>query len=222
MAKDRKQSRLLTVETGILGGSLSYFKDEELVGCVVGKNDTSRAEDLVANAESLLITHGVSVNELDTIVVSQGPGSYTGLRIGISTVLGMSSATNCKTVGVPLLDSINSQYEHQRGNLIILPFGKKEFVWKFFDSREMSIDTASSPLINYYEDLGNLIEKHTDAQIICHSQIRELLPPLNENPITISGCLSSYLGYYYCKNIDLCSDLTPIYSFNPSKSNTLF
>lgn len=64
--------------------------------------------------DRLLDDNGCSVKDLDLVAVSTGPGSFTGLRVGISTAQGIAFAENKNLIGIPTLEVIAYQaYGHQ-------------------------------------------------------------------------------------------------------------
>ena len=64
------------------------------------------ARHLTPLAEHVLEQGGTSVQELDAVAVSMGPGSYTGLRIGVSTAKGFAMATGAALIGIPTLEAL--------------------------------------------------------------------------------------------------------------------
>lgn len=63
------------------------------------------AENLIPVILAVCRYAAINIDSLDVIAVSKGPGSYTGLRIGISTAKGLSMATDARLVGVPTLEA---------------------------------------------------------------------------------------------------------------------
>ncbi|MDO8433658.1 MAG: tRNA (adenosine(37)-N6)-threonylcarbamoyltransferase complex dimerization subunit type 1 TsaB [Candidatus Binatus sp.] len=78
-------------------------------GRVIDKIDravASHSVSIPAIVDELVGNAGLSISELNAIAVGIGPGSYTGLRIGLSYAKGLVLATGCSLVGVPSFDSI--------------------------------------------------------------------------------------------------------------------
>lgn len=88
---------ILAIEAAIAGGSVSLFRGEMEHACWSGPADVSRAEDLLFNIDILLRENGVAKSDLGLIAVSAGPGSFTGIRIGIATALGLKNG-----LGIPM------------------------------------------------------------------------------------------------------------------------
>ena len=74
---------ILAIESAIAGGSLSLIRGDVELGNWIGRADVSRAEEILVNIDAMLTACGVSKHDLDLIAVSAGPGSFTGIRIGM-------------------------------------------------------------------------------------------------------------------------------------------
>ena len=70
------------------------------------KGRFSHSEDLLAEIESLLSRAGIGMADLDLLAVTKGPGSFTGLRIGMASMKGISSALSVPLASIPTLDAI--------------------------------------------------------------------------------------------------------------------
>ncbi|RJQ54854.1 MAG: tRNA (adenosine(37)-N6)-threonylcarbamoyltransferase complex dimerization subunit type 1 TsaB [Nitrospiraceae bacterium] len=98
--------KILAVETATIAGSVAILDDADgLVGEVRVDVKIAHAERLMPSIEWLLRSAGISINDIDAFAVSIGPGSFTGLRIGLSTVKGFSYAAGKPVVSVPTLDA---------------------------------------------------------------------------------------------------------------------
>lgn len=98
--------KVLALETATLAGSIAIVDDVEgLIGEVKVSVKIAHSERLMPSVEWLLKASGISVNEIDVFAVSIGPGSFTGLRIGLSTVKGFAFATGKPVVPVRTLDA---------------------------------------------------------------------------------------------------------------------
>lgn len=98
--------RVLAIETATIAGSAAVVDDEEgLIGEVRVDVRIAHAERLMPSIEWLLKTTQVSIKDIDAFAVSIGPGSFTGLRIGLSTAKGFSYAARRPLVPVLTLDA---------------------------------------------------------------------------------------------------------------------
>ena len=85
---------ILNLETATTVCSVALAKDGKLLTSREVNGDYTHAENLTVFSNEVLIEAGYSFKELDAIAVSKGPGSYTGLRIGVSTAKGYCYALN--------------------------------------------------------------------------------------------------------------------------------
>lgn len=90
---------LLAIETTTKNCSVALFDNSNLIWVKEHNSDNySHAEQVTLFIEEVVQRSNVSLNEIDGIVLSKGPGSYTGLRIGTSTAKGL-----CYSLGIPLV-----------------------------------------------------------------------------------------------------------------------
>jgi len=96
---------ILNIETATKTCSVALAKNGALVGQKsISSGAYSHAENLHPFIDSLLKEHQISAAELDAIAISMGPGSYTGLRIGVSTAKGLCYALNIPLIAVGTLE----------------------------------------------------------------------------------------------------------------------
>ncbi len=98
--------KILALETATMAGSAAILDDSEgLIGEIRVNINIAHSERLMPSVEWLLNASRVSIRDIDAFAVSIGPGSFTGLRIGLSTVKGFCYATGKPVVPVPTLDA---------------------------------------------------------------------------------------------------------------------
>ena len=101
---------ILNIETATKNCSVSLAKNGETVLCrETAEQGYSHAEKLHVFIEEILKETGVSVQDLKAIAVSKGPGSYTGLRIGVSAAKGLCYALNIPLISVDTLKLLAKQ-----------------------------------------------------------------------------------------------------------------
>ncbi len=105
-----KKSVILSVETAVEGGSLALFKDGAPVDGWVGTGVVSRSEDVLGEIKNLLEKNALEKREINSIIVSNGPGSYTGARIGAAIVRGLCKALGCDFCARSVLEAMASAF----------------------------------------------------------------------------------------------------------------
>lgn len=186
------------------------FDGDSRVAGHIGEGSTSRSEDLLPAIEALLHEANATARDIGRIAVSLGPGSFTGLRIGIASALGLSKALKCEVVGVPLLPAMFSLSD-KAGRAAVVPVGKNDRAYLF------ASDT--SPQI---ADVGEILDIVSPAvTVIAPIGLMTELREIRSEVIDTGLNLSVVVGR--AANTDLAStDLSPIYLQNPARSRGHF
>lgn len=112
-------SFILNIETATKNCSVAIAKNGETILCKeIAEEGYSHAEKLHVFIEEAIAEAGITVQDLDAIAVSQGPGSYTGLRIGVSAAKGLCFALNIPLIAVDTLQTLASQAKVADGKII--------------------------------------------------------------------------------------------------------
>jgi tRNA threonylcarbamoyladenosine biosynthesis protein TsaB len=98
--------RVLALEASTLAGGVALVDDERLVAEYVLDVSLTHSERLLATIDRVLGDAGWTPQDLDGIAVAIGPGSFTGLRVAVSTVKGLALALSVPVAAVPTLDAM--------------------------------------------------------------------------------------------------------------------
>jgi len=98
--------RVLGIETSTLTGSVALLHDDRVVAEHTLSIATTHSERLLAAVHWVLEESATPLGTLDGLAVAIGPGSFTGLRIGLATAKGLAYAASLRLVGVPTLDAL--------------------------------------------------------------------------------------------------------------------
>ena len=123
---------LLNIETATKNCSVSVAKNGEIILCKeTAEEGYSHAEKLHVFIEEVLQQVGITFKDLKAVAVSQGPGSYTGLRIGVSAAKGLCYSLDIPLISVDTLTSLANQVVENDG--VIIPM---------IDARRMEVYSA--------------------------------------------------------------------------------
>ncbi len=134
---------VLAIETATSKGSLSLLKDGNEIDHWTGVAEKPLSAELLSQISRLLESAGITINEIGLLVVCSGPGSFTGVRIGLSTAKALQMAAGIKAAAVTLPHAM-ARYATMRANIrpdpfiCIIPAGRDEFYWQEFGSGEPS------------------------------------------------------------------------------------
>lgn len=123
---------ILNIETATKNCSVALAIDGETISCKeIAELGYSHAEKLHVFMDEIIKEAGIEWSNLGAVAVSQGPGSYTGLRIGVSAAKGLCYALNIPLIAIDTLTSLAYQVSNKYG--IIIPM---------IDARRMEVYSA--------------------------------------------------------------------------------
>jgi tRNA threonylcarbamoyladenosine biosynthesis protein TsaB len=100
--------KILGIDTSTSCGSIGLIDGDSVIAEYLLDIPTTHSERLLSSIEYVLEQARCSIETLDGWAISLGPGSFTGLRIGVSTIKGLAFATEKPVAGVPTLDALAS------------------------------------------------------------------------------------------------------------------
>ena len=149
---------ILNIETSTTNCSVALSKNGVVVGLKEDNSlEYSHAERLHVYIDEVLKTAKVSKDQLEAIAISKGPGSYTGLRIGVSAAKGLCYALSLPLISVPTLKALAHQVENPKGIIVAM-----------LDARRMEVYSA------IYNAQHNET-RSTKAEVLTPESYQELL-----------------------------------------------
>lgn len=152
---------ILNIETATKNCSVAITKDGEMLICnEIAEEGYSHAERLHVFIEESLAEVGITYKDLTAVAVSQGPGSYTGLRIGVSAAKGLCYALSVPLIAVDTLQALAAQVKITEG--LIVPM---------IDARRMEVYSAI-----FTKDLVS--QRTTLAEVLTEDSFNDLQQPI--------------------------------------------
>jgi tRNA threonylcarbamoyladenosine biosynthesis protein TsaB len=138
---------ILSVETATLRGSISLSKGSSILGQFAGESNVSHSNTLLSDINRIFGETGRQLEETDVFAVTTGPGSFTGLRIGIATVKALAATLQRPCAGVPTLQAIAYAAGASERSVALLPAGRGEVFAQMFSVSSVGnvkeLDSAS-------------------------------------------------------------------------------
>lgn len=132
-------SLILCLETATQVCSVALAKNDEIIAIRESKEHNSHSSLITIFIDEVMKESGYQLNELDAVVVSKGPGSYTGLRIGVSTAKGLCFSLDKPLIAIETLEGMASyqsiQLAHTKAN-------EKTLLVPMIDARRMEVYMA--------------------------------------------------------------------------------
>lgn len=97
---------ILSVDSSSSTATCALVKDDEILGEINLNNKKQHSVILMDLIDKILKEYDVDINSLDGFVISRGPGSFTGLRIGMATLKGLAFASNKPLTSISTLDAL--------------------------------------------------------------------------------------------------------------------
>ncbi|MCR5037244.1 MAG: tRNA (adenosine(37)-N6)-threonylcarbamoyltransferase complex dimerization subunit type 1 TsaB [Bacteroidales bacterium] len=163
---------ILCLETATPSCSVALVHNGEVLACEEDPKGQNHSEKITLFIDSVMKKAGISYNDLDAVAVSMGPGSYTGLRIGVSTAKGL-----CYAVSKPLI-AVETLHAMAYGGLsVILSEVEKSPANNSFRNQSLLVPAIDARRMEVYaaifdENINKI--KDTEAVIIDENSFADL------------------------------------------------
>jgi tRNA threonylcarbamoyladenosine biosynthesis protein TsaB len=117
---------ILSLETTTRAASIALTRGVHVLSTRTGEAQSNHSTDLLTNVRAVLKEAGLVIEDIDLFAVTKGPGSFTGLRIGLATVKSFAATLDRPAIGVPTLYAIALSAGVSDHTLAMLPAGRGE------------------------------------------------------------------------------------------------
>ena len=133
---------ILGIETATLAGSIALARGEQMSESFSGDPGISHSNTLLADLDKLLSQTNTTLAQIDLFAVAAGPGSFTGLRIGIATVKALAATLDRPCAAVPTLQAVALSGGPSASSVALLPAGRGEVFAQLFSVSGDAVVTA--------------------------------------------------------------------------------
>ncbi|HUI46661.1 MAG TPA: tRNA (adenosine(37)-N6)-threonylcarbamoyltransferase complex dimerization subunit type 1 TsaB [Nitrospirota bacterium] len=170
---------ILGIETSTKTGSVAVLSEKGVIAQYSLNIEVTHSERLMATVDRVLADTGMTISQLDSFAVAIGPGSFTGLRIGLSTVKGLALAVDRPVVVVPTLLALAWNVPYPAYPVCpMLDARKKEVYMALYVFDGSALQQKISETVIPVSQLGSLIEGKTiftgEAAYIHREEIERL------------------------------------------------
>lgn len=161
---------VLAIESAIAGGSLSLLVGGREAGGWTGSASVSKAEEMLVNIDALLTSNGFTARDIDLIAVSAGPGSFTGIRIGLATALGLKAGLGVEMSSESALVAMASLHGSDLANLMAaVPVGRNAICKQSFE-KGVPVDEPQTVSEDAFMEL---VHREKEMTFVLHSSLIE-------------------------------------------------
>ena len=216
--------KILALESSAAACSVALCEDEKLIAQAFQNSGLTHSRTLMPMAESMLAQCGHALEEIDVIAVAAGPGSFTGLRIGVSTAKGLAWAGNKPCAPCSTLESMAWQLAHTDGIIIAAMDARRAQVYNaVFRARNGVLERLSPDRAIGLEELEKEIKKHEERKILvgdgaqlCYNEWQERVDNLHLAPVhlrwqTAWGVARAAVELARADKLIPGGELTPVY-----------
>jgi tRNA threonylcarbamoyladenosine biosynthesis protein TsaB len=117
---------ILSFNTATLGGSVCLVRGNEILASISGDRAVSHSSTLLRDIDRALAGANLTLAEVELLAAAAGPGSFTGLRIGVASIKALSLTLRKPCFGIPTLHAIAHSAGPSNATVAVLPAGRGE------------------------------------------------------------------------------------------------
>ena len=156
---------ILSIETATMGGSVFVGRGPAELAAINGDPQVSQSGSLLSDINTALEDAALTLPDVDVFACTSGPGSFTGLRIGIATLKALAATLDRPCVGIPTLQAVAQSAGVSAATVALLPAGRGELFAQLFSvSADQTVTELDQPahlspkkLVEKYGTQMNLI-----------------------------------------------------------------
>ena len=177
----------LGIETSSLVSSVALMDEHNLIGELTIQAGLTHSEQLVPHIDMLLRASQVERNELKGIVVSIGPGSFTGLRIGMGTAKAMAYALQIPLYGVMTMDSLARNVSYTDHTICTVIDAQKKHVYAgIYQYEDHELVCKEEPFVIPASDLLDRFRANDDKVLFLGDGIKRIEKLLEEKDTNLT------------------------------------
>ncbi|MCC0708881.1 tRNA (adenosine(37)-N6)-threonylcarbamoyltransferase complex dimerization subunit type 1 TsaB [Clostridioides sp. ES-S-0190-01] len=216
--------KILGIDTSSMAASVAVVEDDNLICEFTVNNKKTHSQKLMPMIENMLDMSDLKIKEMDLLAICIGPGSFTGLRIGMATVKAIAHVNNLPIIAVNSLESLAGNMNLCERKICSILDAQKNQVYsakyKFEDGELIELDSVD---VVEFETLLKEIKSSDEEFIIVGEavykykdeleNVKNIKIPSPAHNVSKAGSLCSVALNKYSKNIDVhtCYTINPMY-----------
>ncbi|MFA4995398.1 MAG: tRNA (adenosine(37)-N6)-threonylcarbamoyltransferase complex dimerization subunit type 1 TsaB [Bdellovibrionales bacterium] len=141
---------------------VGVFKDGRLLTCLQERMERGQDASLMPMVEAVMKKAGVAYADIDKVAVTRGPGSFTGVRVGLAAARGIGFASEKPVIGIDRFSIYKSLHAAPNKNLLVVIESKRaELFCKFYPTQGAALDASMMT----EKEIRDFIAAHPNAEI---------------------------------------------------------
>lgn len=214
---------ILGIETATNVCSVCLQKDSDILSFRESDKKNSHTATITTFIKSCIEEAGISYKDLNAISVSKGPGSYTGLRVGVSTAKGMAFALGIPLMAIDTLDYLSQTIKADPGDIIIpmIDARRMEVYAKVYDHTGQILENLNNWIIDNasfeeYLSKNSKIFMLGDGADKCKAVLKDPKFVVKQQFCSAKAMVNLNLEHFRNKNFENISDFSPLYFKAPN------
>jgi tRNA threonylcarbamoyladenosine biosynthesis protein TsaB len=183
---------ILAIESAIAGGSLALLRDGEVFAKWSDTSSLARSDELMVNIDEMFRVNHVSPGDLDLIAVSAGPGSFTGIRIGLATAMGLMTGFGIEMASVSALKAMAWVQPDRERIVTAVPVGRDAVCVQTFNKAGGTVAEFDEPRTIRQDDLTSI--DLAGGMLVVHDALFDGL--LTTKAVNFGRDIASAIGQY--------------------------
>ena len=146
---------IMAVDTSTSAGSVAVLRDREILGEIYLNMNTTHSERVLKTIDILIRELSLELTDFDYFVSSIGPGSFTGIRIGLSILKGFALTLNKELIGVSSIDALAAEFGKEGKFIAFIEGRAKEIFYAFFQKKGKELRRISDYASSDFQILKN-------------------------------------------------------------------
>ncbi|WP_336294495.1 tRNA (adenosine(37)-N6)-threonylcarbamoyltransferase complex dimerization subunit type 1 TsaB [Bartonella sp. CB169] len=179
---------ILAINTASIYCTAALIHHKTVIACSSERINKGHAERLIGQIAQITDQANITLNQIDRIAVNVGPGSFTGVRVGVSTARALALALEIPAVGISALEALAAQTKTNKNTAsaitVVIEAGREMFYYQNFNEDLTPLGAPSLKTIeNIIEDLpqqtkltgpaANIVELHIKNSKIKRKIVRD-------------------------------------------------
>ncbi len=220
--------KILSIDTSSSICGIALLEDDRIIKEISQNNGLTHSETLMPLIQNLFTSQNMQLKDIDLIVCDKGPGSFTGIRIGIATAKAFSDSLNINLIGISSLEALAYNVK-ENGVICALIDAKNDnvYVGVFENIDGNYILRRNFSVENIYDILKELQIPTYPITFVGDGAIaykKQIMDHISDIRFSEKNELSAYslglAGYVHFKNGD-SDDLLPLYLRKPQAERML-
>lgn len=190
--------KILSVDSSSVSASVSITENGITLAESFINNGLTHSQTLMPMVEKTLKDSGVSIKDIDLFAITNGPGSFTGVRIGIASVKGMADALNKKCMAISTLEAIAEPLKNEDSIACAVMDARCNQVYtaifengkRLCEDKAVLIDELGVELKNYNKKVVFI----GDGSVLCYEKLKDIVTDISVADENIRYIHASSIG----------------------------